>query len=299
MQETQPPTRMMSDVEYSVEESYRTAKNDANTRKIESDKFPALKKMSLPRSLSNNAFRRGGTLKAATDHTETWCRKSSLQGTTRIDFPGSQVESQTKENEGKLFSSRAHDSRLLPETTLNIFDILRQKPANNHKMESRETQGQSQVFGSKYNLRLDVTHSNRTLPRRTISTDGRCPINLSSKRSSLVKLEPHRGDQDLPYLLDRLGMLESQSSRSVISLQKVTIEGLHKSWFGPKRAVVSRTMEVEPKVIGFNPFYQDKLSIGQYTLDKLHREKYAGSQGYKRVNFFSSRLDGTILTTES
>lgn len=293
-------TRRMSEVEYSVEESSRTVKKKTLKSRDDNDGETPQMTVSLPRAMSLSAFGRGHTFKAAVENVEGLHKRSSIQGTTRIDFAGSQVDSQTRENEVRLFSSRANDSRHLLETSTNIFELVGKNSTQQRKFESIDVHYKSQVMTrSKSILKLGMNHSNRSLPKRSATIDGRCPISLASKRSSLVKLDQHRGDQDIPYLLNHLGLLDSVSSKSILSLKKVTLASLQRSWFGPKRTGASRTLDVEPKVRSFNPFYQDKMSLGQYTLEKLNKEQYTGSQGYKRVNFLSSRLDGTILTTES
>ena len=289
--------RRMSDVEYSVEESSKTLKKRTPKANIGEDDDTDQKRVGLTRAASLSGFRRGTTLPGGSEYADQWQKKPSMQGTTRIDFIGSQVDFCGKENEGKLSATRANDSRLLPETISNLGEYLQGKHSRTPTLELKTSQ--SQIMRSKSFLKLDLTTSNRSIAKRPSSIDGRCPIDLSSKRKSLVKLEQHRGDQDLPYLLNHMGLLDSQSSRSMISLKKATLASLQKSWFGYKRVGGSKTMDLEPNLVKFDRYYQDKLSIGQYTLDKLNKNHTSESKGYKRINFFSSRFDGTIVTNES
>lgn len=81
-------------------------------------------------------------------------------------------------------------------------------------LESRRD-SPSRVFQSKLQkFKLNVNNSS---VGRTFSLD------LRSKRCALVKIRPHLGDNDIPLITNKVGLLESRASNSSIDLSKVTL----------------------------------------------------------------------------
>lgn len=59
--------------------------------------------------------------------------------------------------------------------------------------------------------------------RSTAPVSQRCSLDLSSKRNSMFKVHPHKGDTDIPLITNRQGLLESRVSNNSIDLSKVTL----------------------------------------------------------------------------
>lgn len=306
--EPEPWNRRVTDVEYSVEESSHTVKKSypASPEHLNLDGLTDERRpmpASLVKAHSFSRFSRAASLPEPGESTLGWAKGSSLQGTTRIENHGGNEELYSIDNEPKKQHSIRSILRLNSGMDSTKLLLMRKRSTK----VSFQEMNQALLGGEKSSATLSnkpklAGVSFQTL-KRSVSLDRRCPIDLTLKRSSLVKLEPHRGDQDLPYLLNKVGLLESQTSKPAFSLKKATLASLQQSWFGNKKAGLSKTTGG-----GFSPanlkthkhdLRRERLSIGQYTLKKLNETEEIRSQTYKRVNFFSGRFRDTLITTET
>lgn len=306
--EPEPWNRKVTDVEYSVEDSCHTVKKsypvspeNLNFDGLSDERRPM--PASLVKAPSFSRFSRAASLPEPSESAVGLAKGSSMQGTTRIDNHGGNEELYSIDNEPRKQHSIRSILRLNSGMDSTKFLLMRKKTT---KVSFQEMDSVP-LSGQKYSVTLSSKPKLAGVSfqplKRSASVDGRCPIDLTLKRSSLVKLDPHRGDQDLPYLLNKVGLLESQTSKPAFSLKKATLASLQQSWFGNKKAGLSKTTGGGYSPVDLNKHKYDlrreRLSIGQYTLKKLNETEEIRSQKYKRVNFFSGKFRDTLITTET
>lgn len=83
--------------------------------------------------------------------------------------------------------------------------------------------------------------------RTTVASS--CVLQSPSKRNSITKVPFHTGDQDIPVLSDKMGMLESQSQLSSISrLVKATLSDLNDRIDNMESPLASPCQELASKI---------------------------------------------------
>jgi hypothetical protein len=295
--------RRTTEVEYSVDDSLKTIKKTGRAvigtpgispgGVIEKQVHGIATNEIWARRNRYNGLDQKSSLHQGTETLDACIKGTSIQGTTNIECHAGYEECSSFEKIPEQRIAEISDLRL-GSKILERKNSYLHKPISNRFIQntSSDTQEVSRVSWLK--------NPDLTVLRRTVSAEIRCPISLSLKRKSMLKLEPHRGDQDFPYLINQMGLLESQSSRTKISLKKATLVDLHQSWFSSNGVIrTSKTVGAQTVLSGSEEgMYRGKLSIDQYPICKLIKPPEKKSRGYKRLNLFSSRFYSKMKTSE-